>query len=372
MHVLFFHPYIQERTCEISLDAIYTKGGFSGTETALIELATYLVKKGHKVTIVYMTTYDFEDNGIQFLSSIQNIDDFTVFDWYCPIFWVNNREHAEILDKLNPCKTKILFWMQCFIDDRKVIYVRNKGFKIYAQCLSHYVECEYVGLFGKNNTWTIGNAISESFKRDVNTQNTKGNWIFHAVFERGGHVALRVFNEVKKMLPLVAQKFHLLSYYTPDYENHKDIYNKDMINHTSLSKNEVANLLQNVEYFIYPLVLPNGCVHHDTFGTVMLEALASGVLVLTWDVACIPGFYGDNVVRLPVPEYVKAEYNPLARFAQHNFFNSQEAIEIFVDKIKYLENNPEEKEKQRTKGMIWARQFTWEKAGIEMEKHLLE
>jgi hypothetical protein len=54
-----------------------------------------------------MTTYDFEDNGIQFLSSIQNIHDFTVFDWYCPIFWVHNKEHADILSKLNPINTKI-------------------------------------------------------------------------------------------------------------------------------------------------------------------------------------------------------------------------------------------------------------------------
>lgn len=375
MHILFFHPFIKERHTDISYEAVQSLSGFSGTETAIIEMSKYLVDKGHTVHIVGMTRRTFDDNGIMFISTPDEIHNWQLYQWYSPIFWVFDDTHFHILSKLNPKQTRVLFWFQCFVHDRCVNPVIQRGFQVYAQCLSHYVECEYIRLFGRQRLWTIGNAIAPYFIADPETplpEDSKGKWIFHASFERGGHIAVQAFKKVHTLSPEAAKEMHLLSYHSVDEEQHQrnSDNTENIILHPSLSKQGVASLLKNVEYFVYPLAVPNGNVHHDTFGTVMLEALASGVIVITWDVACIPGFYTNNVVRLAVPDHVKQRYNPMARFAYHPFFQSQEAVDMFVDKILYLEQNPHIKEEQRAKGICWARSQTWDTVGAKMENAL--
>lgn len=376
MYILFFHPLIRERNAEISYDSLHSLSGFSGTETALIEMSKYLVDRGHTVHIVGMTSRTFDDNtGIKFIKHPDEINNWYIYDWYSPIFCVYEELNYYILHRLKPNRTRILFWFQCFIDDNFIWSVIRNKFKTYAQCLSHYVECEYMSVFDRTRLWTIGNGISPYFIADPEQPikpSSKGKWIFHASFERGGAIAVKVYKKVKALLPEAAKEMHLLSYCSADTKSQNKNADEvdNIIVHPSLSKKGVASLLADVEYFVYPLALPSGAVHHDTFGTVMLESLASGVIVLTWDVACIPALYGDNVVRLPVPEHVKREYNPMARFARHPFFQSQEAMDMFVEKILHLEQNPGLKEEQRIKGINWASSQTWDNLGAKMERAL--
>lgn len=381
MYILLFCPYINERICAISYDALQDQAGYSGTETSLLEISKYLVDQGHHVHIVEMTKTSFENNGIQFYNSINEIKDWSIYDWYSPIFFLFHPMNWTILDRLSNNKTKVLVWLHCFIDDNLIRAIQARQFKTYAQALSNYVEKDYKHIFDTSTMWTIGNAIKQYFIADPelvihsDLKNSKrGNWIFHPVFERGGQIAVDVFKRIKTMIPDAAKQMHLLSYYTHDVYKHNHAAGSDnnIIIHPSLSKKKVAELLvNNIEYFIYPLTLPNGAVHHDTFGSVILEALASGVIVITWDVACMPSLYGDYIIRLPIPDHIRDRYNPNARFANHPFFVSNEAINMFVDKIVYLEQNPDIKDMMKRNGIEWAKIQTWDKIGQEMENKLL-
>jgi glycosyltransferase involved in cell wall biosynthesis len=102
----------------------------------------------------------------------------------------------------------------------------------------------------------------------------------------------------------------------------------------------------------------------------MLEALACGVIVLVWDVACISSVYGDNVVKITVPEKITKNYNPRARFASCRWMLTDEAKKLFVDKIIELESNPQLKEEIRQKGISWAKDISWDRLGAQMEENL--
>jgi glycosyltransferase involved in cell wall biosynthesis len=169
----------------------------------------------------------------------------------------------------------------------------------------------------------------------------------------------------------------------PDYEVVQS--SERIVYHGSKTKIEVRDFLLKSDYFVYPLICYNGWVHHDTFGTVILEALACGCIVVVWDVACISSVYEDYVIKIPVPEHAKitgyqrvsneAEpiqfYNPSARYGSCPWMKSDEAQQLFIDAILELETNQDKKEMIRMRGVEWARKYTWENLGSAMESQLL-
>ena len=141
-----------------------------------------------------------------------------------------------------------------------------------------------------------------------------------------------------------------------------------MTRHGSLSKERVAEILRGSEYFIYPLVTPENHVHHDTFGCVILEALSLGVIVVTWNVACIPWIYADYVVGLEPP----GAYPKNQRFVKDAWFSSDEAVNRLTNAVIELEMNPSRKHATRQRGIEWAQQQTWDKSGEVMAQALTE
>jgi glycosyltransferase involved in cell wall biosynthesis len=369
MKLLFYFPDESHvRGAPLSYTSLLSGTGFSGTETALLELSNYLVKKGHSVTIAGVGN-TYTDHGVQYISQhkLNSID--IDFDWYSPIFFTKNHGHNMIIQKLNPTRTKVFIWFQCFIDNNDIRLLQSR-FQVYGQYLCNYVGREYVSLIPQTNSWVIYNGISDIFHTPTppSAEEKRGNWVFHPVFERGGSVAQRIFNKMHNELPHCAQSLKLMSYHTPDSNK---IQSNDKIQFLgSKTKEEVRNILLKSDYFIYPLVLNDGRVHHDTFGSVMLEALACGVIVIVWDVACISDIYGDHVVSIPVPDHVKHTYNPKARFASCPWMLSDDAIQMFADKIKDLESHPDQKEMIRQRGAKWAQTITWDSLGEKMEHEL--
>lgn len=134
-----------------------------------------------------------------------------------------------------------------------------------------------------------------------------------------------------------------VSYYTPDHGPGG-----------SLSKSALASLLSRSDYFVYPLSLEDGRVHHDTYGSAVLEALAMGVVVVTWGVACMPGVYGDRVVLLE-PD----GHDRFARFARNPWMNSDSAVELLGEAVLGLERDQDRKRGLRERGTSWARSQTW-------------
>jgi len=369
MKLLFYFPNENSvRNKGLSYTNLLEGCGFSGTETALLEMSKYLVDKGHSVQI-YGIANTYTDNGIQFISE-HDIDKVDLdVDWYSPIFFCNLENQRRLLSRLNPARTKILVWFHCFIKDVFIEEIKH-FFNTYGQYVSDYVAKEYTHLIDVKNSWTIYNGLNRIFITPSipDTSVKRGNWIFHSVYERGGSVAKSIFSKINKYNTIIANKLHLLSYYTPDKEKYTST--NTIINCGSKTKVEVRDILLKSDYFVYPLVLENLSVHHDTFGTVMLEALACGVIVIVWDVACISSVYDDYVVKIPVPEHVKKEYNPSARYANCRWMLSDEAEELFIHAIIKLESNLAKKEEIRQRGIEWARTITWESLGSQMERHL--
>ena len=363
MHLLIYHPYVPQRAEKITIDNLYHSCGFSGTENAFLEIGKYLVNHGVKVHVLGITNVSYldESSGVYFYA----LQDFPVeqarmYHWYTPLFYTNDPPHYQILEHLDPMHTKVFVWFHCFLwTTDQIKYMEQKGFDVYGVCVSQWVKEYYTKDFAHEKLWVVENGISTLFHSNVSSPSGKrGNWIFHAVFERGGIVATKAFERISQIMPSAAHKLNVMSYFTEDDRKLASIKrNKNIVFHGSVSKTKVRDMLADTEYFVYPLVLPDpdNDVHHDTYGCCILEALAMGVIVVTWNVGCIPVVYKDLVVAIPPPE----SHPGHIPYVKNPWFNSDEALMTIVNTIVTLEVHPEKKEAMRNKGMEWARQQLW-------------
>ena len=204
---------------------------------------------------------------------------------------------------------------------------------------------------------TIYNAVNDEIftNNDLDYASKKGNFVFFASYERGGEICVKIFNKLVKTYPDI--KLHITSY-EPEDKSRISSNNKNILKYSSLSKKEIKLLLDKCDYFIYPLVNHHtGSVHHDTFACVVLEALACGVSVITWDVACLKNVYRDNIYLIPPPKC--QGYDPLQPFATNKNMLSDESIKLFVDKVKSIESDQNLKITKKIQAREWALSHTW-------------
>ena len=371
MRVLLHNPVITERSQRLTYENMVTKGGFGGTEVAFMEIGRYLCKvRGFTVHLVGFSheSYVDESSGMQFFSEGDfDLSTVNTYNWYCPLFHVYKQYHYKILKAIkDPQKTKVMLWFHCFIDDAIVQAHKDYGLYLYGIGVSEWVTAHYKHMFDEHHLWTVRNAVSPLFHKNTLvslSMKTRGAWSFHATFDRGCAAAWRVFERVRRVCPPAATRFDMMSYYTPDAKHQAPSF---VTRHGSLSKDKVAEILTASEYFIYPLVTPENHVHHDTFGCVILEALSLGVIVVTWNVACIPWIYSDYIVGVePPPSYPKNQ-----RFVRDPWFSTDEAINCLANAVIQMEMNPQRKEAIRQRGMEWAQQQVWDKSGEVMAEAL--
>jgi hypothetical protein len=271
MKLLFYHPNLRyERNANLSYTSLEHCSGFSGTETALLEMTKYLVQKGHNIQI-YGVNETYIDHGVKFFSE-KDIDQVDLdVDWYSPIFFLGTDFEKALQTRINPYRTKYLLWFHCFITDEWVLTVK-KFYEVYGQYVSNYVAKEYASLLDKEHSWTIYNGLNKIFTDCAipETIEKKGKWIFHATYSRGGEIARQIFEKFNRQNNTITNTLNILSYYLPDYEVVQS--SERIVYHGSKTKIEVRDFLLKSDYFVYPLVLYDGLVHHDTFATVILEA----------------------------------------------------------------------------------------------------
>lgn len=372
MHILLYHPPLKERIEDISYDTINYSSGVSGTETAMMELSKYLVDHGHQVTVAGIVKNKNTEHGIVYVPEdyLQEIN-FASVDVFCPIFYLISKTTNYIYNCL-PRTCVIWVMAQCIVAHSEIDQL-CKYFKVIIQCVSPWVRDKYP-TWSDSSCKVIENAINPLFTVPITkTSDEKaGKWVFHASFERGGDVALRIFDKVRAIKPAAAQEMHIAVYYTPQIQ---EIASKAMTrpyirSHGSLSKERLRNLLDDCDYFVYPLVLQNGSVHHDTYGCVILEAMARGVIVLSWDVACYESVYGTNMLRIePIPFKT---YERMGAHERNPALLSEEGVDRFTKLILYLEDTPKIKEEYRQKAMAWAHQQLWHHRGKDLEAWLQE
>jgi glycosyltransferase involved in cell wall biosynthesis len=126
--------------------------------------------------------------------------------------------------------------------------------------------------------------MDEISNRGVERKNRSS--IFHAQYGRGGDVADRTINEL----------------------GWEPMYKFDYINHQNgTDKETLFSKLLETDYFIFPLYHPNGCVYKDTFSCSVAEAIAAGVIVITYSLGAVPEYFSDGCVFLNFPHGTNME-----------------------------------------------------------------
>lgn len=178
------------------------------------------------------------------------------------------------------------------------------------------------------------------------------SFIFHAGFDRGGHIAYDAFRK----LDYKNKKFYVCGY---DTIRKMNISEQVVSSLESSDKSTLFNALAKSEYFIYPLVAPSyspynnnppNSVHKDTFGCVIAEALAHEVIVITYPVGAVKEIYGDHLVYLPFP--LNANISSLNAYEEtfDPSLNSDEAVSTIIKTIKFLDSRPMLKDIIRKRG----------------------
>lgn len=176
--------------------------------------------------------------------------------------------------------------------DREILILHENNIPIemvYLSIWSREHLCRYMNpqvrsIIERTSCHLIGNPIisdalppiSRLVKR--NKKRIENSFLWAATWERGGSVALRVFRKFRNLQKDAT--FHIASYFPIDQleELKKE---SGVVLHGSLGKTKLYELMSDVETFVYPLVLPNGVIHKDTFGCCVSEALACGCKVVT-------------------------------------------------------------------------------------------
>jgi len=377
MRVLIYHPYVHERRNALSFENLYNTSGFSGTETALIEIGKYLVSHGIEVHVLGISKQTFLDDssGIMFYSlDTFNMRLLETYAWYTPLFYIHDQVHHSIIQHMNPMITRVFIWYHCIIEDLSPVHALMKnGFTVCGVCVSQWVLNYYARFFQPETLWLVENGISTLFYKEVPVKK-RGSWVFHATFERGGSVAVQTFQRVQRILSAAATSMQIMSYYTGDSQSTQSYLPTIQATGVhfcgSVSKSRVCDILADSEYFVYPLVLPppRRDMHYDTYACVILEALAMGVIVITWKVACIPIVYKDLVIALDPP--ADHPYDTYTGYNQGTWFQTEEALRILTNAVVQLEMQPQKKEALRQRGIAWARQQLWSTRGETMLERL--
>lgn len=325
--------------------------GVSGTEQSMIIVAEQLAKHGHTCTIAFPKA----DNGVTY-RGVLYIDLFSYWDkpkikvdMIIITGWLKRFEF--IFQKINiENVSKFGVWLPCqFYENRNVVesicnqMTSQTGTQIkkYLFHVSDWSRRVVGDIPGYVNS-TISNALMTDIinvttnnnnitYNNINITNTKekekNTYIFHACWERGGEVAQRVVNKMGGKL--------LRFDYTTNAFN--------------MCKSKLFQQMKSIEYFVYPLVLPSGSVHKDTHACVVAEAMANGIIVLTYPVAALATSYPSNCIAF-VDFPPGANIESLTGTAPNSTdpsLLSHAAVDLFCKKIKYLEENPLEKETLR-------------------------
>jgi len=347
MNILFY-LCPPTRATALTYENYLQTGGFSGTENCILEMAKATSDAGHNVYI--LCGHDL-DTDIHYVSTMDKIPLKTI-DVYITDFVLDDT--AEYIAREIPDNTLIIIWLQCIIHDEKIHRWQQFQKPLLLVCPSDWV-LDYCSRYNVKSI-KIENAINPQVFSPLSHMNNKtGNFAFHASFERGGHIAMEVF----KQLPF-AHKMQIAQYDPKATGLPPEQINPTVKILHSLSKIQIRQMLCESDYFVYPLALPNASIHHDTFGCVVLEAMACGVIVISWDAACLRQLYGNNMILLPTP--LCDGYDPNNKLNQRNpNMLGQGAIDLFIIAIKQLESSPDKKEAIRQRAYKWAIEKTWDK-----------
>jgi hypothetical protein len=340
-------------------------GGASGTDTTNIIVAEQLAKHGYEVVVAteelepaLVAKYTSEGKLHSLNKKIRGVQ-------YCNLNFdgVENKE----FDILHTCLwfkdydtlpikiTKAVIYhshMQWIYSISEILrFVRTNNLKLGFANISEWeksmnqniintVQKEYPHV----KTAMIPNPVMDDVINEVlatNPVRKPHKFVFHAAWARGGNVAVKAVKE----LDFPDSELHAFDYLMATHD-HKDSFFR---RHNGVDKKTLFTNIAESEYFIYPLYTPYQDVHKDTFSCVVAEAIALGAIVVTYPLGALPEYYDGYCAWLNFPENTdpaKMQSEPLSKDLEGKFTCTHN----IVDKIKYLEANPQVKEEIRAKG----------------------
>lgn len=345
----------------------YGSGGGSGTDTSSVLVAEYLAKQGHEVVFVadkleekleeeykrkgrvYVPGekfYGVKYTNIEF-DGIENRE----FDILISMLWFQD------YDKLPITVTKsLIYWshMQWIYGiDHVKNYVKNNNLSLGFVHISEW-EKRMTGPLTESikNNESIDNVqislipnpvMDEMIQEVLYSRPTRKphKFVFHAAWARGGNVSI----EAVRKLNFEDSEFHAFDYLMATHNHQDNFFNI----HNGVDKKTLFTNIAESEYFIYPLYTPYQDVHKDTFSCVVAEAIALGAIVVTYPLGALPENFENYCVWLDFPEGVdveKMQSEPLTKDLEGKFT----ITDNIVEKIKFLESNPQIKEDIRNRG----------------------
>lgn len=357
----------------------YGNGGGSGTDGSTIVVAEQLAAKGHDVVILSERLephleIEYAKMGRHFnpgkkvrgvtysnfeLENVQNRE----FDILINSLWF--QKYKELPVKI----TKgVIYWchmqwiygieeLRTFARDNNL----NLGFVNISQWekrMNAPIIDDTLRKFPETKTTIIPNPIMDDMINEVLASNPirkPHKFVFHAAWARGGNVAVKAVRE----LDFPDSEFHAFDYLMCTHPHEDKFFNR----HNGVDKKTLFTHIAESEYFIYPLYTPYQDVHKDTFSCVVAEAIALGATVVTYPLGALPEYFGEFCQWLDSPKdanLVEMQNEPLSKDLDGKFTCTYN----IVDKIRYLEANPQIKADLRAKGKDYIyEQFNAEKVG---------
>jgi glycosyltransferase involved in cell wall biosynthesis len=336
MKVVFLLVGTEGRPKEINGDTIrFGNSPSSGTDQSFIMIAEYLSMRGHDVTIVLDKTDGKNCRGVKYTDF--NYDGLInqKVDILISALWFDKYENIPFT------VTKgLIYWYHM-----AWVYSLNEMISF---CKNYNLKMGFVNIskWARNqNDWNINIAkeqienivdtiipnpimtelIDEILSEDIIKKREKTT-IFHAQYGRGGNIANKTVKE------LGWEPMHCFDYVNPS---------------NGIDKKTLFRKLLETDYFIFPLYHPNGCVYKDTFSCSVAEAIATGVIVLTYPLGALPEYFNDGCVFLDFPNGTNIEKMMTEKVTCNAEYMDYHIN--FVNKIIEIENNPHYKIQIREK-----------------------
>lgn len=340
----------------------YGGAGGSGTDSSSIIVAEYLAKQGHEVVFVFdklepaLEIKEIERgnefipgklvNGVTYtyigFENIENLE----FDILISSLWFE--DYKKIPIKVTKaliywCHMQWIYGIGELIDFAKVNNI-NLGFvhisdwekSMNSNTYRHATELYKGRVF---NT-LIPNPILDDVVEEVlakKIEKKKHKFVFHASWPRGGEVAYRAFLKLESEV----KEFHAFDYLMV-IGNHRE---KFFHRHEGVDKKTLFEHLAEAEYFVYPLYTPYQDVHKDTFSCVVAEAIALGVIPITYPLGALPDNFGKHCQWIDMPIGSDIETMQKEALSKDTEGIFKENIDAIYSKIEELENNPVKKQK---------------------------
>lgn len=345
----------------------YGSGGGSGTDTSSVLVAEYLAKQGHEVVFVadkleprldeeykakgrvYIPGEEFY--GVKYTNiEFEGIDN-KEFDILISMLWFHD------YDKLPITVTKsLIYWshMQWVYGiDQITNFAKNNNLSLGFVHISEWEKKMTGGLtqsiVDREKDMNVqlslipNPVMDEMINEVIYSRPTRKphKFVFHAAWARGGNVAI----EAVRKLNYPDSEFHAFDYLMATHHHPDSFFNL----HNGVDKKTLFTNIAESEYFIYPLYTPYQDVHKDTFSCVVAEAIALGAIVVTYPLGALPENFEGFCQWLDFPEGVdveKMQNESLTKDLDGKFT----ITDNIVEKIKYLEENPQIKEDLRRRG----------------------